>query len=138
VAPTYLPIGALGLNCGIRDLTAIGMANIICAEMGLDSVAAGGTVATGMELVEKGIADRDTLKLELRFGHEQDLLQALTLMATKKGHAERIGKGGQALAQEYGQPKRFMGVKGIPMAPFDPRPTAALIIFMPIRLLRRC
>jgi len=121
VAPTYLPIGALGLNCGIRDLTAIGMANIICAEMGLDSVAAGGTVATGMELVERGIADRDTLKLELRFGHEEDLLQALTLMATKKGHAERIGKGGQALAQEYGQPKRFMGVKGIPMAPFDPR-----------------
>ena len=121
MAPTYWAIGALGLNCGISDLTTIGMANMICADMGLDPIAAGGTVATAMELVEKGIASKDTLKLELRFGHGEDLLQALTLMATKKGHAKRIGKGGQALAEEYGQPKRFMGVKGLPMAPFDPR-----------------
>ncbi|MCK4729426.1 MAG: hypothetical protein KAT27_10910, partial [Desulfobacterales bacterium] len=121
MAPTYLAIGALGLNCGIQDLTTIGMANMICAEMGLDPIAAGGTVATAMELVEKGISDRDALKLELRFGQGEDLLQALTLMATKKGHAKRIGKGGDALAKEYGQSKRFMGVKGMPMAPFDPR-----------------
>jgi len=121
MAPTYLAIGALGLNCGIRDLTTIGMASIICAEMGLDPLATGGTLATGMELVEKGIASRDTLKLELRFGQGEDLLQALTLTATKKGHAKRIGKGALALAEEYGQSKRFMGVKGLPMAPFDPR-----------------
>jgi len=121
MAPTFLAIGALGLNCGIRDLTTIAMANVICGEMGLDPLAAGGTVATAMELVEKGNASKEDLKLEFRFGEGDDLLQALTLMATKKGHAKRIGKGGQALAVEYGQPKRFMGVKGIPMAPFDPR-----------------
>jgi aldehyde:ferredoxin oxidoreductase len=121
MAPTYLAIGALGLNCGIRDMTAIGMAHMICAEMGLDPIAAGGTVATAMELVERGIASKDTLKLDLRFGQGEDLIQALTLMATEKGHAERLGKGGQALAEEYSQPKRFMGVKGLPLAPFDPR-----------------
>ena len=121
MAPTYLAIGALGLNCGIRDLTTIGMANMICAEMGLDPIATGGTLATAMELVQKAIASRDTLKLELGFGQGENLLQALTLMSTKKGHAKRIGKGGQALAEEYGQSKRFMGVKGLPMAPFDPR-----------------
>jgi len=121
MAPTYWAIGALGLNCGIKDLSIIGMANIICAEMGLDPIAAAGTIATGMELVEKGIASKDNLKLELRFGQGEDLLQALRLMATKKGHAERIGKGAQALAEEHGQPGLFMGVKGMPIAPFDPR-----------------
>jgi aldehyde:ferredoxin oxidoreductase len=121
MAPTYWAIGALGLNCGIKDLSIIGMANIICAEMGLDPIAAAGTVATGMELMEKGIASQDNLKLALRFGQGEDLLQALTLMATKKGYAERIGKGARALAEEYGQPECFMGVKGMPMAPFDPR-----------------
>jgi aldehyde:ferredoxin oxidoreductase len=121
MAPTYLAIGALGLNCGVTDLATIGTANMICGEMGLDPIAAGGTVATAMELVEKGIASKDTLKLELSFGQGEDLLQALRLMATKKGHAKRIGKGGQSLAEEYGQSKRFMGVKGLPMAPFDPR-----------------
>lgn len=121
MAPTFWAIGALGLNCGVSDLGTIGMANIICADMGLDPIAAGGTVATAMELEEKGIASRDTLKLEFRFGQGEDLLQALTLMATKKGHAKRIGKGGQAISVEYGAPKSFMGVKGLPMAPFDPR-----------------
>jgi len=42
-------------------------------------------------------------------------------MATKKGHAKRIGQGAKALTDEYGEPKLFMGVKGIPLAPFDPR-----------------
>jgi aldehyde:ferredoxin oxidoreductase len=121
MAPTYLAIGALGHNCGITDLTTIGMANMICAEMGLDPLAAGGTIATAMELEEKGIVSEDTLKLELKFGQGKDLLQALTLIATKKGHARRIGQGAKAMAEEYGNPQLFMGVKGIPMAPFDPR-----------------
>lgn len=121
MAPTYLAIGALGHNCGITDLTTIGMANMICAEMGLDPLAAGGTIATAMELEEKGIVSKDTLKLELQFGRGKDLLQALTLIATKKGHARRIGRGAKALTEEYGNPQLFMGVKGIPMAPFDPR-----------------
>jgi aldehyde:ferredoxin oxidoreductase len=121
MAPTYLAIGTIGLNCGITDLTTIGMANVICVEMGLDPMATGGTIATAMELVEKGIVTKDDLKLELRFGQGEDLLHALKLISTKKGHAKRIGKGAKALAEEYGQPKLFMGVKGLPMAPFDPR-----------------
>ncbi|MBL7225143.1 MAG: aldehyde ferredoxin oxidoreductase family protein [Desulfobacteraceae bacterium] len=121
MAPTYLAAGALGYNCGIADMTVIGMANMLCAEMGLDPIAAGGTVATAMELADKGIASKDDLKLDLRFGHGDDLLQALTLMATKKGHAKRIGQGAKALTEEYGEPKLFMGVRGIPLAPFDPR-----------------
>ncbi len=121
MGPTYLAIGALGLNCDITDLAAISKANMICAEMGLDPVAAGGTVAAAMELVEKGVVSKDDLKLDLRFGHPDDLLQALTLMSTKKGHAGRIGQGARALTEEHGNPELFMGVRGIPMGPFDPR-----------------
>jgi aldehyde:ferredoxin oxidoreductase len=121
MAPTYLAIGALGLNCGITDLTIIGMANMICAEMGLDPIAAGGTVATAMELVEKGSVTKDELKLDIKFGQGEEMLQALNLMSTKKGYAKTFGQGGKAIAEAYGQSNCFMGVKGIPMAPFDPR-----------------
>ena len=121
MAPTYLAIGALGLNCGITDLTTVGIGNMICADMGLDPIAAGGTVATAMELMAKGLTTKDDLRLDLRFGHNEDLLQALTLMATKKGHAKRIGQGALALTEAYGTPELFMGVKGMPMSPFDPR-----------------
>jgi aldehyde:ferredoxin oxidoreductase len=121
MAPTYLAAGALGYNCGIADMTVIGMANMLCAEMGLDPIAAGGTVATAMELAEKGMVSRDDLKMDLRFGHGDDLLQALALISTKEGHAKRIGQGGKALTDEYGEPRLFMGIRGIPLAPFDPR-----------------
>lgn len=121
MVPTYLAIGALGLVCGITDLTTIGTASMICGEMGLDPIAAGGVIATAMELVERKIASEEDLKLALRFGHGEDLLNALNLLSTKKGHARRLGQGGKALADEFNQTRYFMGVKNSPMAPFDPR-----------------
>lgn len=121
MAPTYLAIGALGLNCGITDLTTIGLANMICAEMGLDPIAAGGTMATIMDLAERGILSVDDLKLDLRFGQGEEMLKVLNLISTKKRYARTIGQGGKALAEEYGDHEAFNGVKCLPMAPFDPR-----------------
>jgi aldehyde:ferredoxin oxidoreductase len=121
MVPTYLSIGALGTNCGISDLSTIGMASMLCAEMGLDPVAAGGTLATAMELVEKKAVTVDELKLDLQFGNGNGILEALTLISTKKGHANRLGQGPKELATSFDMPDIFMGVKGMPMAPFDPR-----------------
>jgi aldehyde:ferredoxin oxidoreductase len=121
MVPTYLAIGSLGANCGVSDLSTIGMASMLCAEMGLDPVAAGGTLATAMELVEKKAATVDELKLDLQFGNGQGMLEALSLISTKKGHANRLGQGAKALAESFERPDLFMGVKGMPMSPFDPR-----------------
>ncbi len=121
MAPTYLAIGSLGLNCGITDLSTIGTASMICAEMGLDPVAIGGTLATAMELVEKKVTTTEELKIDLRFGNDNGLLEALRLISTKKGYAKRLGQGAKALAESFGRPDLFMGVKGMSMAPFDPR-----------------
>jgi aldehyde:ferredoxin oxidoreductase len=121
MVPTYLAIGSLGLNCGIRDLSTIGTASMLCAEMGLDPVAAGGTLATAMELVEKKVTTTDELKMDLQFGNDKGVLEALQLISTKKGHAKRMGQGAKALAESFERPDIFMGVKGMSMAPFDPR-----------------
>lgn len=121
MVPTYLAIGSLGVNCGISDLTAIGMASMLCGEMGLDPVASGGTLATVMELMEKKVITPEELKIDLRFGNAEAMLEALRLMAMKKAYAERLGQGGRALAESLGKPEVFMGVNGLPLAPFDPR-----------------
>jgi aldehyde:ferredoxin oxidoreductase len=121
MVPTYLAIGSLGLNCGVSDLTTIGTASMLCAEMGLDPVAAGGTLATAMELIEKKVTTTDELKIDLQFGNDSGVLEALQLISTKKGHAKRLGQGAKALAESFERPDLFMGVKGMSMAPFDPR-----------------
>ncbi len=121
MVPTYLSIGSLGTNCGITDLFMIGMASMLCAEMGLDPVATGGTLSTAMELVEKKVTTAEELKIDLKFGDGNGLLDALRLISTKKGHAKRIGIGAKALADSFERPDVFMGVKGMSLSPFDPR-----------------
>ena len=121
MVPTYLAIGSLGVNCGVNDLAVIGMANMLCAEMGLDPVATGGTLATAMELVAQKALTPEELKVDLSFGNGEAMLEAIRLMSTKGGHAKRFGQGAMALAESFEKPEVFMGVKGLPLAPFDPR-----------------
>ncbi len=121
MVPTYLAIGSLGVNCGINDLEVIGMANMLCAEMGLDPVTTGGTLATAMDLVDQKSLTPEELKVDLSFGNGKAMLEAIRLMSTKNGHARRLGQGGRALADSFERPDLFMGVKGMSLAPFDPR-----------------
>lgn len=121
VAPTYMAIGSLGTNVGVMDLEAVGRANMLCAEMGLDPIATGGLFATAMELVEKGGLSSEDIKLDLKFGAADVLVKGMELVSTKKGFAERLGMGGKVLAENFGSPELFMGVKGAPLASFDPR-----------------
>jgi aldehyde:ferredoxin oxidoreductase len=121
VAPTYMATGSLGTNCGITDLEAISRANMLCADMGLDPIATGGLFATIMELVEKGAVTSEQVKLDIQFGAAESLVNAIEMVATKKGHAQRLGKGARAVAEEWGFPESFVGVKGAPLASFDPR-----------------
>ncbi len=121
VAPTYMAIGSLGTNLGVMDLEAVGRANMLCAEMGLDPIATGGLFATAMELVERGVLSSEDIKLDLKFGAADVLVKGMELVSTKKAFAKRLGVGGKVLAENSGSPELFMGVKGAPLASFDPR-----------------
>ena len=74
-----------------------------------------------MELVEKGSLSSEDLGLDLQFGGADVLVKGLELVSTKEGYANRLGGGGKALAEDFGSPELFMGVKGAPLASFDPR-----------------
>ena len=121
VAPTYMAIGSLGTNLGIVDLEAIGRANMLCAEMGLDPIATGGLFATSMDLIEKGVVSTEEFQLDLKFGAADVLVNSMELLSTNKSYGARMGAGGKALAENFGSPELFMGVKGAPLASFDPR-----------------
>jgi aldehyde:ferredoxin oxidoreductase len=121
VAPTYMAIGSLGTNLGIVDLEAVGRANMLCAEMGMDPIAAGGLFATAMELVDRGLISGEDLMVDLHFGAAEGLIKAMEMVATQKEYAGRFGAGGRFLAEACGSPRHFMGVKGAPLACFDPR-----------------
>ncbi len=121
LGPTYTAIGALGTNLGVMDLDAVGRANMVCAAYGLDPVAAGGFLAAAAELLQNDLATADDLGFELRFGDGEHLVKALEFLGRGKNLPPAWDSSGAKLVSDWGAEKCFMGVKGAPLAPFDPR-----------------
>src|SRR5512136_2043063 len=53
--PEYETIGLMGSNLGIPDIQAVGQANRLADDMGIDTISAGGCIGWAMECYEKGI-----------------------------------------------------------------------------------
>jgi len=103
--PEYETIGAFGSYCGVRDLAAISRANQICNEYGVDTIAAGATIAFAMECCEKGILTREeTGGLDLKFGNAEAMLAALEQIVTGSSDFGRLlGQGSERAAQAIGR-----------------------------------
>jgi aldehyde:ferredoxin oxidoreductase len=124
--PEHTALGALGSSCGVSDLEAVARASYVCAEQGIDPVAAGSSIACAMELAEKGLIPEDDLGSELKFGDAEAVLLMLNRIARRRRFGEILAEGPAALAERYGQPELFMGVRGRAAAAYDPRGNQAL------------
>lgn len=122
--PEYETLGALGSNCGVDDLKAICKGNERCNALGLDSISTGSSIAFAMECYEKGlITDKDTGRLELKFGNAAAMLQVIELIARRKGIGNFMAEGTRRMAQKLGHGSEgfAMAVKGLDAAMHDPR-----------------
>jgi aldehyde:ferredoxin oxidoreductase len=118
---TSASFGCLMLN---KNPEALLMCNHICNTYGLDTIAAGATVAWAIECYENGILSKeDTGDIELTWGNAEAIVQATQEMADQStsfgtllalgsaGAAKKIGKG-----DEY-----LVTVKGIELPMHDPK-----------------
>ncbi len=102
--PEYETLGTFGSYCGIKDLAAISVANQICNEYGVDTIACGATIAFAIECFEKGIISREqTDGLELHFGDAEMMLQVLQKIVSGDGELGRVlGQGSERAARIWG------------------------------------
>lgn len=102
--PEYETLGTFGSYCGVSDMNAIAMANQICNEYAVDTIAAGATIAFAMECFEKGVITREqTGGLELKFGDADAMLKALELMVNADGEFGRtLSQGSERAAKVWG------------------------------------
>jgi aldehyde:ferredoxin oxidoreductase len=103
--PEYETIGTFGSYCGVSDLAAISLANQICNEYAVDTIAAGATIAWAMECYEKGIlTSEDTGGLDLRFGNADAMLEALRQIVTgSSDFGKLLGQGSERAAKAIGR-----------------------------------
>ena len=109
--PEYETIFGLGTDCGVGDLAAVIKANYLCNELGMDTIEAGATIATAMELAERGYVPEKDIGFPLAFGDAEALLRLTEDMAYRRGFGDLLAEGGYRLAERYGHPELFIGSK---------------------------
>jgi aldehyde:ferredoxin oxidoreductase len=109
--PEYETIGMLGSDLGLSDIQDVAQANLLCDDLGIDSISAGGCLAWAMEAYEKGVLTKeDTDGLDLKFGNVEAVFAAIKKIAAREGKlgallsegskraAIKVGKGTQDYA----------------------------------------
>jgi aldehyde:ferredoxin oxidoreductase len=85
-------------------MAAIALANQMCNEYGVDTIAAGATIAFAIECFEKGVITKDqTDGLELRYGDADAMLKALKILLNAEGEfGKTLSQGSERAAQIWG------------------------------------
>ncbi len=102
--PEYETLGTFGSYCGISDLAAVSLANQICNEYAVDTIACGATIAFAMECYEKGIITKEqTGGLELKFGDADVMLKVLDqIVKASTPLGKVLGQGSERAAKIWG------------------------------------
>jgi len=120
--PEYETHALLAASCGVYDAAALIRGSNSCNELGIDTIDMGGAVATAMELYEKGLLPEKDTGAKLNFGNGEAMVRLIEQTAYREGIGELIAEGGgRLLAEKYGSPDTFIGVKNMAFSGYDPR-----------------
>ncbi len=120
--PEYETTAVFGPLCMNFDFNSIIRANHICNSSGMDTIAAGVSIAYAMHLYEKGILSAERAGMKLEWGDGEAILKLLDLIVKKQGIGELLGKGVKKMAEELGaDPEEAAHVKGLEVPMHDGR-----------------
>jgi len=129
--PEYETIGMLGSNCLVDDIEDVQYLNYLCDDLGMDTIAAGGTLSLAMECFENGILKKEQLDgIDLRFGNVEAMKAVLKKIAYQEGVGQLMAGGSRALAKKLGQKsERYaMQVKGLEFSAYECRGAPAMLL----------
>jgi aldehyde:ferredoxin oxidoreductase len=122
--PEYETAAAMGTLQLIDDLEAVSAANVLCNEMGMDTISAGSSIAFLTECFEKGlVTETDTGGISLRWGDPETLLELLNLTARREGVGGFLAEGVKRMSGKIGRGSEKFAVhgKGLEAPMHDPR-----------------
>lgn len=101
--PEYETVASMGAMNLIDDLEALCAANVICNDMGMDTISAGSSIAFLTEAYEKGlITKEETGGLELDWGRPDTLLELLEKTARREGPGDMLAEGVKRMSEKIG------------------------------------
>lgn len=124
--PEYETIYAMGSNCMIDNLAAVVKANYLCNELGLDTITMGATVATAMELVDRGVLSEEKVGRSLKWGDGEALVELTRQTAYRQGFGDLLAQGSYRMADAFGHPELAMVSKKQEFPGYEPRGAQAM------------
>jgi len=107
--PEYETTAFLGSGCEIDDAKTVAMSNLLCDDLGLDTISMGVTCSFAMECYEKGLL-KETDGLELNFGNGEAQHELIRKVAHRDGIGDLFAKGTRLAAKEIGQGSEYFAI----------------------------
>jgi aldehyde:ferredoxin oxidoreductase len=129
--PEYETIGLLGSNLGIDDIEAVAQANLLCDELGIDTISAGNAIGWAMECYEKGIITRaDTDGLDLKFGNVEATFALIGKIARREGFGALLAEGVKRASKKVGKgsEKFAIQIKGMEQSAYATHNATAMLL----------
>ena len=129
--PEYETIGMLGSNVGISDIQDVAQANLLCDDLGIDTISTGCVIGWAMECYEKGLLTKaETDGLELNFGNVHSVFSLIEKIARKQGFGALLAKGVKQAAQKIGKgsEKLAIQVKGLEQSAYAVHNATAMLL----------
>jgi len=111
--PEYETVDAFGPQCGCDDPEFIIYANMLCNELGLDTLSTGASIAFAMECHQRGVLRSD--ELDLSWGAKQTVVDLIERIARREGLGDLLADGVRSAAHAIGPEAAplAMEVKGL-------------------------
>lgn len=122
--PEYETLWSFGSDCDVYDMNSILIANMLCNEYGMDTISVGATIASAMELYEKGyIKDEEIAEdgLSLKWGDAKAVVGWTKKIGLREGFGAKMADGSYRLCESYGATEFSMTVKKQELPAYDPR-----------------
>ncbi|NPV71879.1 MAG: aldehyde ferredoxin oxidoreductase family protein [Firmicutes bacterium] len=122
--PEYETLCLLGSNLGVFSLPYVCACNLLCDQLGLDTISTGNVIGFAMECFERGlIGTGDTGGRDLRFGRSDLVPGLIRDIAYMRGFGRDLSLGTRSLAAQVGQGSErwAIHVKGLEFSAYDPR-----------------
>ncbi|KUO50099.1 MAG: hypothetical protein APF76_06435 [Desulfitibacter sp. BRH_c19] len=119
--PEYETINALGPLLGNRNIESVIYGNLLCNEMGIDTISTGVVIAFAMECRERGLLTNESLTLE--WGNEKEIMELIRMISYRRGIGNLLAEGVKRASEEIGGGAEdlAMHVKGMEMPRQEPR-----------------
>lgn len=129
--PEYETIGLMGSNLGIDDIEAVAQANLLCDDLGIDTISAGNVIGWAMECYEKGIfTKKDTGGLDLKFGNVEATFTLIDKIAHREGFGALLAEGVKRASKKVGKgsEKFAIHVKGMEQSAYATHNATAMLL----------